>query len=113
MKKNYSLTLFFALAFFTAQYGFAQNTSNNATIQQNIEALAIYPNPVSNGKTIINITSKLNATKSIEFYDVLGKQIYSTVLSGRELNISNLGRGVYLLRITEGSVSETRKLVIK
>lgn len=113
MNKNYFLTLIFALAFFTAQYGFAQNTPNNAAIQQNIEALSIYPNPVSNGKTIINITSKLNATKRIEFYDVLGKQIYSTVLSGRELNISNLSRGVYLLRITEGSVSETRKLVIK
>lgn len=113
MNKNYFLILFLALAFFTTQYGFAQNTASNSVIQKNIEELSIYPNPVSNGKTVIYITSKFNSTKRIEFYDVLGKQIYSTVLSGRELNIANLSRGVYLLKITEGNVTETRKLVIK
>ncbi|MFD0990218.1 T9SS type A sorting domain-containing protein [Mariniflexile jejuense] len=113
MKKNYFLTLFFALAFFTVQDGFSQNMPNNATVQQNIEDLSIYPNPVSNGKTVIYITSKRNLTKKIEFFDVLGKQIYTTTITGNELNISNLSRGVYLLKITENNISETRKLVIK
>ncbi|MEN3323309.1 T9SS type A sorting domain-containing protein [Mariniflexile soesokkakense] len=113
MKKNYFLTLFFALAFFTTFLGFGQNSANTIFIQQDIEDLSIYPNPVSNGKTFIYITSKLNLTKKIEFYDVLGKQIFSTVLTGKELNISNLSKGVYVLRITEGNFSETRKLVIK
>ncbi|MBP0904823.1 T9SS type A sorting domain-containing protein [Mariniflexile gromovii] len=113
MKKHYFLTLFFVLAFFTAFSGFSQNNANGNSIQQNIEDLSIYPNPVSNGKTFIYITSKLNLTKRIEFYDVLGKQIYSTVLTGKELNISNLSKGVYVIKITENNTSETRKLVIK
>ncbi|WP_308991427.1 T9SS type A sorting domain-containing protein [Mariniflexile litorale] len=113
MKKNYILTLFFALVFFTTLSGFSQNNANNTTIEQSIEDLSIYPNPVTNGKTFIYITSKLNLTKKIEFYDVLGKQIFSIVLTGKELNISNLSKGVYILKITENNISETRKLVIK
>ncbi|CAH8284751.1 putative secreted protein (Por secretion system target) [Mariniflexile fucanivorans] len=113
MKKHYFLILFFVLAFFTAFSGFSQNNANTSSIQQNIEDLSIYPNPVSNGKTFIYITSKLNLTKKIEFYDVLGKRIFSSVLTGKELNISNLSKGVYVLKITENNISETRKLVIK
>lgn len=90
-----------------------QNSGKDFYVEQNIAGLSIYPNPVSNSKTHIFITSKLNATKSIEFYNVLGKRIFSTRLKGRELNISNLSKGVYLLKITENNISETRKLIVK
>jgi hypothetical protein len=114
MKKNYFIFLLFVLTFFFTQVGFSQNNVNTTnTIQPNIEDLSIYPNPVSNGKTFIYITSKRNLTKRIEFYDVLGKQIFTTVITGKELNISNLSKGVYILKITENNISETRKLVIK
>lgn len=113
MKKKYYLLLFFALTFLITQTGFSQNNVNTNTLVQNIEDLTIYPNPVTNGKVFIYISSKLNSTKKVDFYDVLGKQIYSTVLTGKELNISNLSKGVYILKITEQNISETRKLVIK
>jgi hypothetical protein len=90
-----------------------QNNGKSFTIEKNIEDLSIYPNPVSTGKTHIFITSKLNASKHIAFYNVLGKRIFSTHLTGKELNISNLTKGVYLLKITENNISETRKLIIK
>ncbi len=94
--------------------GFSQNDFNGRQLaQQNIEDLSIYPNPVTNGKTFIYITSKRNMTKKVDFFNVLGKQIFSTVITGKELNISNLSKGVYILKITENNVSETRKLVIK
>ncbi|GAL72730.1 hypothetical protein JCM19302_3224 [Jejuia pallidilutea] len=44
---------------------------------------------------------------------MLGKQIKSTITTRKELDISSLNSGVYILKITEGTVSETRKLVIK
>ena len=114
MKKNYFFTLLIALIFFSTQNLVGQNSiSTVPPIQQNIEGLSIYPNPVSSGKTYINITSKYNFDKKIEFYNVLGKRIFSTVLTGKELNISNLSKGVYILKITENNTSETRKLVIK
>ena len=95
--------------------GFSQNGFNGRTTpqNQNIEDLSIYPNPVTNGKTFIYITSKWHLTKKVEFYNVLGKQIFSTVISGKELNISRLSKGVYILKITENDISETRKLIIK
>lgn len=113
MIKNYFLTTFLALTFFVTSQGFSQTDVNNTPVQQNIEGLSIYPNPVSNGKQYIYITTKQRLTKNVAIFNVLGKQILSTVLVGKELNISKLSTGVYILKITENSISETRKLVIK
>ncbi|WNH13663.1 T9SS type A sorting domain-containing protein [Thalassobellus suaedae] len=113
MKKNYFFTLIFALTLLISFQGFSQSSVNTTFVQQNIKELSIYPNPVTNGKTFIYITSKRNLTKKVEFFNVLGKQIFSIVLTGKELNISNLSKGVYILKVTENNVSETRKLIIK
>jgi Secretion system C-terminal sorting domain len=113
MRKNYILITLLFFAFLMSQQGFSQSNFSNASTQQNIEGLSIYPNPVTGGKTFIYITTKKNFAKNIEIYNVLGKQIYATVLSGKELNISSLNTGVYILKITENNISETRKLVIK
>lgn len=113
MDKNYVLTTFLALIFLISQQGFSQEINSPASSIQTIEGLSIFPNPVENGKQLIHITSKRSITKNIEVYNVLGKQIFSMVLIGKELNISKLTSGVYVLKITEGAVSETRKLVIK
>ncbi|MCF7568392.1 T9SS type A sorting domain-containing protein [Sabulilitoribacter arenilitoris] len=113
MKKNYLFTFIFTLVFFTTLQGFAQTENSSLQAQQNIEGLSIYPNPVNNGKQYIYITSKNNFNKKIEIFNALGKQILSTLLIGKELNIAKLSTGVYILKITEEDISETRKLVIK
>jgi len=115
MQKNYIVTLIFSFLFLISFQGFSQSEMRNKSAQQpnNIEGLSIYPNPVSNGKLYIYITSKRNLTKTIDIYNVLGKRISSTVLTGKELSISQLSTGVYILKITENNISETRKLVIK
>ncbi|WP_034041866.1 T9SS type A sorting domain-containing protein [Wocania ichthyoenteri] len=113
MEKNYFFIILFTLMFFVPQLGFTQTRDSNLSTQQNIEGLSIYPNPVNNGKQFIYITSKNSLTKKVEIFNALGKQILSTVLIGKELNISKLSTGVYILKITESNISETRKLVIK
>lgn len=113
MQKNYILLLFFVLAFTITQFGFSQSIATLPPSNQNIEGLSIYPNPVNNGRQYIYITSKRSLSKTVEFYNVLGKKIFATVLSGKELNISKLSSGVYILKITENNTTETRKLVIK
>ncbi|GAA4232972.1 T9SS type A sorting domain-containing protein [Postechiella marina] len=113
MKKNYILITFLTLCFFVTQLGFAQSSYSNAPINDKIEKLSIYPNPVASGKPYIYITSKKNLTKSIEIYNVLGKKVYQTILTSKELNISKLNSGVYMLKITEDNIAETRKLIIK
>ena len=43
------------VALFTVQVLVAQNASNQNPIEQNIEGLSIYPNPVDHEQNIINI----------------------------------------------------------
>ena len=76
-----------------------------------IEGLNFYPNPVSNGK--IYITSKLSLDKEITIFDVLGKKVLQTLLNSKELNISALSPGVYIIKIKEGESTATRKLIVK
>lgn len=113
MAKNYFFILLFSLTFMISQQGLSQSNVNRNPIQQGIEDLSIYPNPVTNGKIFIYITSKRNLTKKVDFYNVLGKRVFSTTITGKELNIANLSKGVYIMKITENDISETRKLVIK
>ena len=114
MAKSYLTILLFSLMFMISSKGFSQNNTNNdLPVSENIEDLSIYPNPVTTGKTFIYITSKRNLNKKVEFFNVLGKQIFSIVITGKALNISSLSKGVYILKITENDISETRKLVIK
>lgn len=111
MPKNYIyIVLFFA--FFSTVSAVAQESKSSSRIQEHsIEGLSFYPNPVSTGK--IYITSKSSDDKEIIIFDVLGKKVLQTVLSGRELNLGNLSPGVYIIKFKEGESSETRKLIVK
>ncbi|MBO3099122.1 T9SS type A sorting domain-containing protein [Gelidibacter pelagius] len=112
--KNYFYILFLIFGLgFGVTTSHAQTNSSKPLISTSdgIIGLSIYPNPVSNGK--IYITTKENLSKDIEIYDVLGKKILSTSLFGKELNISKLVAGIYILKIKEGGNSATRKLVVR
>lgn len=113
MKKKYIFPLLFISFLFAASTGYAQQNIRtvNSSITQDIEGLTIYPNPVTNNK--IFITSTLNDTKQIDIYDVLGKKVMSETLIGKELNVSELNAGVYILKIRENKLSATRKLVVR
>jgi len=113
MKKNYVFIFFFVILFLVSLNGYSQTALRNMSPPEQIEGLTIYPNPVSNNKPFIYITSKNNLSKTVDVFNVLGKRIFSVFLIGKELNISMLSTGVYILKITENKVSETRKLVIK
>lgn len=112
MKNVYFLFLF-VLTCFTFQNLDAQNRVTVSSTQPNIEGLSIYPNPVNSERPIISIASKHSLPKHVEIFDVLGKRVFATNLSNRELNISSLRKGVYILKITENKISESRKLVIR
>ncbi|MBP1839296.1 T9SS type A sorting domain-containing protein [Formosa algae] len=110
MGKNYLLTLLTCSLFFIISFT-AQAQSVDADMTQNIEELSIYPNPVSNGK--LYIVTKENLTKDIEIFNVLGKRILQTTLFGKEINISKLNPGIYIIKIKENNISTTRKLVVR
>jgi hypothetical protein len=82
------------------------NTQNNE-----IAGLKVYPNPVSNG--VLHIESNLNTERTISLFDVLGKQVISTTTSNTAINIATLKGGIYIVKITEGGKTATRKLVVE
>lgn len=112
MAKNYFYITLFLGFFFTLSVS-AQEVKQQSKLQETtvIEGLNLYPNPVSNGK--VYITSKNDLDKEVIIFDVLGKKALQTTISSRELNISNLSPGVYIIKINEGDATATRKLIVK
>lgn len=112
MAKNYfySITL---LVFLFSISASAQDNKQQPKTQETavIEGLSLYPNPVTNGK--VYITTKNDSDKEIIIFDVLGKKVMQTMLNSRELNVSNLISGVYIIKINEKDASATRKLIIR
>jgi len=83
----------------------------SSTTKGDIDGFKLYPNPVTSGK--VYISTKINAPKKILIFDVLGTQVLETTILGKELNLSDLDAGVYVLRVIERSKVATRKLIIK
>jgi Secretion system C-terminal sorting domain len=110
MKKKYFYIVVLFLSFFSLSVS-AQENKPSKTQETTIEGLNFYPNPVSNGK--IYITSKSAADKEVAIFDVLGKRVFQSLLSSKELNISNISPGVYIIKIREGESTATRKLIVK
>ncbi|RTY86131.1 T9SS type A sorting domain-containing protein [Flavobacterium sp. RSP49] len=112
MAKNYFYTITLLVFLFSLGIS-AQETKQQAKTQENasIEGLSLYPNPVSNGR--VYISTKNDFDKEIIIFDVLGKKVLQTILSSKELNVSNLTSGVYIIKINEREASATRKLIIR
>jgi hypothetical protein len=79
--------------------------------QNEISGLNMYPNPVSNGN--LHISSDNNSAKSVEIYDILGKQVLNAKVSNNTVNVSNLKGGAYIVKINEEGKTATRKLIIE
>jgi hypothetical protein len=109
MKKNYIYIVILLLLFsFGAK---AQDSKQDAGAKEPIEGLSISPNPASSDR--IYITTKLSESKEVDIFDVLGKRVLHATLTGKELNISELTPGVYIIKIKEGEATATRKLIVK
>ncbi|SDG63489.1 Por secretion system C-terminal sorting domain-containing protein [Flavobacterium omnivorum] len=112
MAKNYFYTITLLVFLFSLSVSAQENKQQPRTQETaSIEGLSLYPNPVSNGK--VYISTKNDLDKEIIIFDVLGKKVLQTTISSRELNVSNLSSGVYIIKINEREASATRKLIIR
>ncbi|MCM4159425.1 T9SS type A sorting domain-containing protein [Antarcticibacterium flavum] len=112
MKQHYLLSFLLVCFLLFSNVVAAQSNTFPASVQEKpISGLSIYPNPVTGNK--VYITSDKNQSKEIEVYNVLGKVVLSAKLIGKELDVSELTPGIYILKIREGNTQATRKLVVK
>jgi len=80
-------------------------------VKNQIAGFAMYPNPVNHGKFVI--TSNNDVKKQVEIYTMIGKQVYrKTVKTNETIDVANLNRGIYLLRVKEDGKVVTRKLIV-
>lgn len=93
----------------------AQNvpSSNTTSKSETIEGLTLYPNPITDGK--IFIETKGNSTKEIAIYNLVGRKVYATILTSKELTLPNsIKPGIYILNIREkNGGAASRKIVVK
>ena len=94
---------------------FATDTCSNLGIYSSkdtdFSGLKIYPNPSSGTFTIDFDT--FNSEYSIEIYSLIGQKIFEkTNTTIPSITVSNLQKGIYLVRVTKDFKSNTRKIII-
>lgn len=110
MKKIYSLFLITFCLFVSAQEKAVNFPMQNSNVTQ-IADFKLYPNPVI--ENTVYITTKENKTKDIIVYNIFGEVVLKQRLTTKQLNISRLIPGMYLMQVTENKKTVTRKLVVK
>ena len=88
--------------------------NNSASLKNNaIIGFATYPNPVSDG--ILNISSASGSVKNLTIFNLLGKQVLSSSFSGvnKNIDVSSINTGMYILKVTEEGKTATKKLIIR
>ena len=81
--------------------------------QNEIEGFAVYPNPV-NAKTF-KLTTASFTTKTVQIFNVLGKEVYNTRVNGanNDIDVATLNSGIYILKVVEGEKVASKKLIIR
>lgn len=82
-----------------------------------LENFTLYPNP-NNGNFNIQFNSNSGNEIKVNVHDIRGREIYSKSytnngLFNENLQLSNVQSGVYLVTVQDGSIKETKKIVIQ
>jgi hypothetical protein len=79
---------------------------------QNPERIKLFPNPVSDKLTVLNLE---NTNPTAEIYSILGQKLHSCILGKNETNIdvSNYQNGIYLVKLISESGNTTYKFIKK
>ena len=83
------------------------NTLSSSDFTQNNLEVKLYPNPVSNNLTVI--TEQEN--KTIKIYNIQGQKVKTS--NQKQINVSDLAKGMYLVKIQDNENSISTKKFIK
>ena len=89
---------------------FAQGTAlSNGDF--NLAKFSLFPNPTNSG--YVNITSTNGGTINAKVFDILGKKVIDVSIENNRLDVNQLKTGIYIIKMTQGTNSTTKKLVIE
>ena len=83
--------------------------SDNQTLSSNFN-IGLYPNPTNLG--FVNISTNKSGLISAEVYDILGKVVISSNVNNGRLNLSKLKAGMYIIKVIQNNLTNTKKLII-
>jgi endonuclease I/chitodextrinase len=91
--------------------GLGNKTNATEAIAKNDVDFNVYPNP-SNGNFNISFDNS-NQNYSIEIFSAVGQKVFEKEnTTSSSIAVSNLSKGIYLVKLTKGSKSITKKIVI-
>jgi len=73
--------------------------------------LRIYPNPVDGN--YVTIKSPIGGDKYVELFDINGRRVLATTISGDMLDISSINTGFYMVEVTVNGYKKVSKLIIE
>lgn len=82
-----------------------------------LENFTIYPNP-NNGNFNINFTSQSSNDIEVLVHDIRGRQVYNKSFSNntvinQNIQLNNVGSGIYIVTVKDGERKENKKIVIE
>lgn len=70
----------------------------------------VFPNPTSN---FINIQVDNQQAQSIKIFNLIGKEVFKTIINNQPINISELSKGIYFVKIKTDKKIYSKKIVKK
>ena len=74
-------------------------------------SIKLYPNP--NGIGTLNVSSVNGGAINAKVFDIIGKQVIDTTVNNNTIDVSSLNSGMYIVRLTQGNSTITKKLIIE
>ncbi|WP_027138894.1 T9SS type A sorting domain-containing protein [Gaetbulibacter saemankumensis] len=93
---------------------FSSGTLPTETFEVLKKEFKVFPNPLTKGNEI-SLSFGINTSVQIELYDITGKLMLKTFTDNQNLkniNVSGLTNGMYMIKINSGNSSVIRKAVI-
>lgn len=79
--------------------------------------ITVYPNPVKTHEKLKLESSKDLGEKEVRFYDLKGQKVKKIAIKGNpdqwKVDVSSLGKGLYILKVESKSTLEHKKIMIR
>lgn len=87
---------------------YSENCATMSVDEDTLNKIEVYPNPTSD---YIHVKGIDLSNFKIQIFDMLGKQITTSSLNSDTIDVSNLIKGMYLIKVTKGSKTQTLKFI--
>jgi hypothetical protein len=80
-----------------------------STVKNTFTEISLYPNPTKN-RINIDITAPI---KTVCIFNNLGKEVFKSTINKQQIDISNLTKGIYFIRIDINTTKSYYKKIVK